>query len=86
MKIRGLLLLAGGIAIGYRLNQRLHEDDPDVLHAPPSARRSPQLRPVNDQALRISDKATVLSLGAIRKTREAIQARLAAEPDDAAWN
>ena len=31
MKLRTLLLLAGGILLGYKLAQRMHEDDPYVV-------------------------------------------------------
>jgi len=42
---------------------------------------------VSDQAQRAVDRASVLSLDAIRRTRGAIQARLGdGDGDDAAWN
>ncbi|MGZ5290353.1 MAG: hypothetical protein ACXWZU_06215 [Actinomycetota bacterium] len=87
MKLRTLLLLAGGILLGYKLAQRMHEDDPYVVKGPQHERSgSASLRVVTDQAQRAVDRASVLSLDAIRRTRGAIQARLGESDDDAAWN
>jgi hypothetical protein len=87
MKLRTLLLLAGGILLGYKLGQRMHEDDPYVVKGPQrEASGSAPLRVVTDQAQRAVDRASVLSLDAIRRTRGAIQARLGDGDDDAAWN
>ncbi len=87
MKLRTLLLLAGGILLGYKLSQRMHADDPNVVKGPQrEASGSAPLRVVSDQAQRVVDRASVLSLDAIRRTRGAIQARLGEGDDDAAWN
>jgi hypothetical protein len=87
MKLRTLLLLAGGILLGYKLAQRMHEDDPNVVKGPQrETSGAVPLRVVSDQAQRVVDRASVLSLGAIRRTRGAIQARLGEGDDDAAWN
>jgi hypothetical protein len=88
MKLRTLLLLLGGVVLGYKLAQRMREDDPDVVKGPQRERSDPAtLRVVSDQAQRAVDRASVLSLDAIRRTRGAIQARLGeSETDDAVWN
>ncbi len=90
MKLRNLLLVGAGIGIGYTLSQKLHEDNPDVVHGPRRASRSssvPGLSLVKDQAARLGDRAAVRSLDAIRRTRGAIRERLGeAGQDDAAWN
>ena len=88
MKLRTLLLLVGGILLGYKLAQRIHTDDPDVVKGPQRERSgSAPMRLVSDQAQRAVDRAGVLSLDAIRRTRGAIQARLGdGDTDDAAWN
>ena len=88
MKLRTLLLLLGGILLGYKLAQRMREDDPDVVKGPQRERAdSAPLRAVSDQAQRAVDRASVLSLDAIRRTRGAIQARLGeSDTDDAVWN
>jgi hypothetical protein len=88
MKLRTLLLLVGGILLGYKLAQRMREDDPDVVKGPQRERTdSAPLRVVSDQAQRAVDRASVLSLDAIRRTRGAIQARLGeSDTDDAVWN
>ena len=86
MKIRSLLILGAGIGIGYAVSQRLHEDDPEVVHGPQrSAPANPVLAAVTTQTQRLADQATVLSLDTIRKARSAIRERLG-EADDAAWN
>jgi hypothetical protein len=87
MKLRTLLLIAGGILLGYKLATRMREDDPYVVKGPQrETSGSAPLRVVSDQAQRAVDRASVLSLGAIRRTRGAIQARLGDSDDDAAWN
>ena len=88
MKLRSLLLLLGGILLGYKLAQRLRDDDPYVVKGPQREQQgSPSLRVVGDRAQRAVDRASVLSLDAIRRTRGAIQARLSERADDdAAWN
>ena len=88
MKLRTLLLIAGAIFLGYKLATRMREDDPYVVKGPQrEASGSAPLRVVSDQAQRAVDRASVLSLDAIRRTRGAIQARLGdGDGDDAAWN
>lgn len=87
MKLRALVILAGGIAIGMKLAAKLSEDDPNVLHGPRRARRDqrPALRLVSTQVQRLTDVATDRSLGAIRRVRGQIRDRLG-EDDAAAWN
>ena len=92
MKFRTGLLI--GLAVGYGLAKRstLSQDDPYVVKGP--QREQPQgvaasfaARAVGDRAQRLADQATVASLGAIRRTRTAIQSRLGEAPtNDAAWN
>ena len=90
MKLRNLVLLGAGIGIGYALSQKIHADDPDVVHGPQRAQSSsvPGLAAVSTQAQKLADQASVRSLDAIRKAREVIRARLADydQEDDAAWN
>ena len=90
MKFRTGLLL--GLAVGYAVAKRttLTEDDPYVVKGPQreqatSLGTSPAVRAVGDRAQRLADQATVVSLGAIRRTRAAIQSRLG-EGDAEAWN
>jgi hypothetical protein len=87
VKLRSLLLVAGGIALGLKLSEKLREDDPNVLHGPQRARtsRRPALRVVSTQMQRVTDMATGRSLEAIRRVRGQIRDRLG-EDDAAAWN
>lgn len=87
MKLRSLLLVAAGIALGMKLSKKLREDDPDVLHGPQRARtgQRPALRLVSTQLQRVTDAATGKSLDAIRRVRGQIRDRLG-EDDVAAWN
>lgn len=87
MKLRSLLILAAGVALGMRIASKLREDDPNVLHGP---RRSPAVhRPglglVSTQVQRLTDVAADKSLEAIRSIRGQIRDRLG-EDDVAAWN
>ena len=86
MKLRTLILLAVGIALGYKLAKRSTEDDPAIVKGPRDEQRSsnPALRLISGQAQKLADQATVKSLDAIRGARRALQSRLA--EDDAAWN
>jgi hypothetical protein len=87
MKLRSLLLLVTGVALGMKLAAKLREDDPNVLHGPqraPSDQR-PALRLVSGQVQRLTDAATGKSLDAIRRVRSEIRDRLG-EDDAAAWN
>jgi hypothetical protein len=88
MKLRSLFLFGAGIAVGVTVMRKLTEDDPDVAHGPQRASTgNPALRALSEQTVRLSDKATVLSLDAIRKARDAIRERLADSGyDDAAWS
>jgi hypothetical protein len=88
MKIRNLILVVIGIAIGYRVATKMHQDEPDVVRGPQSAQSSasPSLQLVSTQAQRLADQASVRSLEAIRRARGAIRSRLGESEDDAAWN
>lgn len=88
MKLRSLFLFGAGIAVGVTVMRKLTEDDPDVAHGPQRASGgNPALRALSEQTVRLSDKATVLSLDAIRKARGVIRERLADSGyDDAAWS
>jgi hypothetical protein len=87
VKLRSLLILAGGIALGMKLAAKLREDDPDVLHGPRRGRtdRRPAVRLVSTQVHRLTDAATGKSLDAIKRVRGQIRTRLG-EDDAAAWN
>ena len=87
MKLRTLLLLGLGVAIGMKIAAKLREDDPEVLHGPQRARSDerPALRVVSTQVQRITDAATGKSLDAIRRVRTGLRGRLG-EDDAAAWN
>ena len=86
MKLRTLILLAVGIALGYKLAKRSTED-PAILRGPRDEQRTsnPAVRLISGQAQKLADQATVKSLDVIRGARRALQSRLA-EQDDAAWN
>jgi hypothetical protein len=93
LKIRNLLLLGAGVAVGYTVAKRMNEDDPAIVKGPqraPARSTNPALAAVSTQAQRASDLATVKSLEAIRKARAAIASRRTqADPgayEDAAWN
>ena len=90
MRLRSLLLIAGGVFIGMWASRKLKEDDPLVISGPTraSAPANPALRVVSMTAQAITDRASVASLDAIRKARGAIRHRLAAQSfdDDVAWN
>jgi hypothetical protein len=88
MKLRSLVLFGAGVATGVAIMRRLTADDPEVAHGPQRrAETSPALRVLSEQTARISDRATVLSLDAIRRARARLQERIAAaEFDDAAWS
>ena len=87
MKLRSLLLLIAGVALGMKLAGKLREDDPNVVHGPQRTRsdRSPRLRLVSTQMQRLTDAAAGRSLEAIRRVRSEIRGRLG-EDDAAAWN
>jgi hypothetical protein len=87
MKLRSLLLLVIGVALGLKIASKLREDDPEVLHGPRNARagQRPALRLVTDRVQRLTDVATGKSREAIRRMRTEIRDRLG-EDDAAAWN
>jgi hypothetical protein len=89
MKLRSLVLFGAGIATGVAIMRRLNEDDPDVAHGPQrTTDTNPALRAISAQTARLSDRATVLSLDAIRRARAALQERIGQSEfdDDAAWS
>jgi hypothetical protein len=87
MKLRTLFLFGAGVVAGFMLAHKLSEDDPDVVHGPTRGSvANPAVRVVGTQAQRLADRATVLSLDAIRKARGRIRERLGEDVyDDAAW-
>ena len=88
MKLRNLLLIGLGIAVGMQISRRLREDDPNVVRGPQrpqSGGAAPTVRIVSAQAQRLADQATAKSLDVIRRARGAIRTRLV-EDDDGAWN
>ena len=90
MKLRSLILLGAGIAIGLSVSRKLKEDDPNVVTGPAESHvpANPALRAVSAGAQRIADRASVASLDAIRRTRSAIRERLSARgyDDEVAWS
>jgi hypothetical protein len=88
MKLRSLVLFGAGVATGVAIMRRLTEDDPDIAHGPQRrADANPALRAISQQTVKLSDRATVMSLDAIRRARTLLQERIAANEfeDDAAW-
>ena len=89
MKLRSLFLFGAGVATGLAIAKKLSEDDENVVRGPQRAApaRNPALRVLSTGTQRISDRATVLSLDAIRRARGAIRDRLGESSyDDAAWS
>jgi hypothetical protein len=88
MKLRSLFLFGAGIATGFTIAKKLAEDDADIVHGPqPVPAGNPALRALSAQTQRLSDRATVRSLDAIRKARGRIRDRLGESGyDDAAWS
>jgi hypothetical protein len=88
MKIRTLLVFAAGIVAGLALAKKMDEDDPEVLHGPSKpASANPALRAASSQAQKVTDRAAVLSLEAIRRARDAIRERRGEEGlDEATWS
>ena len=89
MRLRNLLLIAIGVAIGVRVANMLRQDDPNVVTGPQrdqSTGANQTVKMVSTQAQRLADQAAVLSLDAIRRARGAIRTRLGDDVDDAAWN
>jgi len=89
MKLRWIVLFGAGVATGIAIMRRLTADDPEIIHGPQRrADTSPALRVLSEQTARISDRATVLSLDAIRRARTMLQERISATEfdDDTAWS
>ena len=88
MRLRSLVLFGAGIATGLAIARKMTQDDPNVQHGPTTTTSTnPALRAAAGQAQRIADRATVVSLEAIRRARGAIQQRLSeGSYDDATWN
>jgi hypothetical protein len=89
MKLRSLVLFCAGVFTGLAIARKLKEDDPDVVHGPtrPDVSAGPTIRAVSSQAQRFADRATIASLGAIRRARVAIRGRLGEDTyDDVSWN
>ena len=88
MKLRTLILIALGVAVGYWLSTRRHADDPDIVVGPrDEARGGSTGRFVSGQAQKLADQATAKSLDAIRRARGAIRERIGdGQPDEALWN
>jgi hypothetical protein len=88
VKIRNLLLLVVGIAIGYELAAKMREDDPNVITGPRrDSNGSRTLRTVSAQAQRLGDQATTKSLHLIKRARGTLRDRMGDyENDDAVWN
>ena len=89
MKLRSLILFGAGVATGVTVAKRLSADDEHIVHGPQRTRSTtnPALRALSTGTQRLSGRATVLSLDAIRKARGAIRDRLGESTyDDAAWS
>ena len=88
MKLRNLFLLGIGVFLGLKIAEKLHQDDPNVVHGPQrtATPERPGLRLVTTQVQRLTDAATVKSLEAIRRVRGEIRHRLGEDDDVAAWN
>jgi hypothetical protein len=89
MRLRSLILFGAGVITGLTIARKMTEDDPDVVHGPsrPDVSASPTMRAVSTQAQRFADRATIASLGAIRRARVAIRGRLGDSGyDDVSWN
>jgi hypothetical protein len=86
VKLRTLIVLGIGAAIGYAYAKRAFmQDETEILKGPrEEAPKNPALRIISGQAQRLADQATIKSLDAIRSARRAIRDRLG--EDDAAWN
>jgi hypothetical protein len=91
VKLRNLILIAIGIAIGFKLAAKIREDDPSVIKGP---QRRPEgfgssrtARTVSSQAQRIAEQATNKSLDIIKRARGSLRDRMGEyERDDAVWN
>ena len=89
MRLRSLLLFGAGVATGLAIARKLSEDDESIVHGPQRTASSsgPAMRAMSATTQRISERATVLSLDAIRRARGAIRERLGESTyEDAAWS
>ena len=88
MRLRSLLLFGAGVATGVAIARKAAQDDPMIQRGPSRpASANPAAKALSEQAQRLADRATVVSLDVIRRARDAIQERLADVPDDdAGWN
>ena len=91
MKLRNLILIAIGIAIGYKLAAKMREDDPSVVKGPQRRQEgfasSRTARTVSTQAQRIAGQATTRSLDIIKRARGSLRDRMGEyENDEAVWN
>ena len=88
MKLRNLLVLMIGVAIGYKIAAKMREDDPNVVAGPRrGSNGSRTMRTVSAQAQRLADQATVKSIEAIKRARGSLRGRMGDyEDDDAVWN
>jgi len=88
MRLRSLAMFGAGIATGLAIARKMTQDDPNVQHGPTAtSTTNPAVRAVAGQAQRLADRASVVSLDAIRRARGAIRERLSEGPyDDATWN
>ena len=89
MKLRSLFLFGAGVATGLTIARKLSADDEDIVHGPQrtTSDQGPAIRAMSATTQRLSERATVLSLDAIRRARGAIRDRLGETTyDDAAWS
>lgn len=85
MRMRNLVLIGIGIAIGYQVANKMRQDDTNIVRGPQRQTSAPGLQLVSSQAQRLADRASARSLEAIQRARGVIRDRLG-ESDDAAWN
>ena len=88
MKLRNLLVLMIGIAIGYKIAAKMREDDPNVVTGPRrESNGSRTVRTVSAQAQRLADQAATKGLQAVKRARGSLRERMGDyETDDAVWN
>jgi hypothetical protein len=89
MKLRSLILFGAGIATGLAIAKKLNADDEEIVHGPQRTHTTPNpaLRALSSGSQKLSDRATVMSLQAIRRARGRIRDRLGESAyDDAAWS
>jgi hypothetical protein len=88
VKLRNLLLIVIGIAIGYKIAAKMREDDANVVKGPrQESGGNRAVRTVSTQAQRLADQATTKSLEMIKRARGSLRDRMGEyESDDAVWN